>query len=316
MDRLTSLEVFNKVVESASFSEAARQLGLSRAMASKHVQSLENRLGIRLLNRTTRRLSLTEAGSDFYNRTAQIVADLEDAEAKAADLHLTPRGVLKVNAPLSFALSQLGPILPAFLADHPEVQINLTLNDRIVDLVDEGYDMAIRVGRLADSSLIARKLARCRMALCASPGYLKRHGTPKTPEDLSRHNCLGYTYSARPNQWEFDGPAGHVTVPIKGNLLANNGDILRDAAIADEGIVIQPTFIVGSDLCAGKLVPLLPDWRVPDIAVYAVYPENRHVAAKVRSFVDFLVKRFGPEPPWDDWRKADCTIADNDKVSR
>jgi len=308
MDRLTSLEVFNKVVECESFSEAARQLGLSRAMASKHVQALENRLGIRLLNRTTRRLSLTEAGSDFYNRTAQIVADLEDAEAKAADLHLTPRGVLKVNAPLSFALSQLGPILPSFLADHRQVKIDLTLNDRIVDLVDEGYDLAIRVGRLADSSLIARKLARCRMVLCASPGYLKRHGTPKSPEELTRHNCLGYTYSPRPNQWDFDGPDGHVTISISGNLQANNGDILRDAALADEGVVIEPSFIVGGDLCAGKLVPLLLDWKVPDIAVYAVYPDNRHVAAKVRSFVDFLVKRFGPEPPWDDWRIQDCQL--------
>jgi DNA-binding transcriptional LysR family regulator len=253
-------------------------------------------------------LSLTEAGTDFYNRTAQIVADLEDAEAKAADLHLTPRGVLKVNAPLSFALSQLGPILPAFLADHREVRIDLTLNDRIVDLVDEGYDLAIRVGQLADSSLIARKLARCRMVLCASPGYLKKHGTPKTPEDLTRHNCLGYTYSPRPDQWRFDGPAGQIAIRVNGNLQANNGDILRDAAIADEGIVIQPTFIVGDKLCAGTLVPLLMDWKVPDIAVYAVYPENRHVAAKVRSFVDFLVKRFGPEPPWDDWRKSDCKV--------
>ncbi|MEM7443227.1 MAG: LysR family transcriptional regulator [Pseudomonadota bacterium] len=306
MDRLTSLEVFNKVVETESFSQAARQLGLSRAMASKHVQALENRLGVRLLNRTTRRLSLTEAGSDFYTRTAQIVADLEDAEAKAADLNLTPRGVLKVNAPLSFALSQLSPILPAFLADHREVRIDLTLNDRIVDLVDEGYDLAIRVGLLADSSLIARKLATCRMVLCASPGYLKKHGALKSPDDLTDHNCLGYSYSARPSQWEFHGLKSNVTVSIKGNLVANNGDILRDAAIADEGIVIQPSFIVGNDLCAGRLVPLLTEWKVPDIAVYALYPENRHVAAKVRSFVDFLVKRFGPEPPWDDWRHQDC----------
>lgn len=299
MDHLTSLRVFTKVVESQSFTEAASQLGLSRAMASKHIQALENRLAVRLLNRTTRKLSLTEAGTAFYTRTAQLLGDLDDAESEVSDLHTSPRGLLKVNAPMSFAVLQLSTMLPDFLAENPDMQVELTLNDRRVDLVDEGYDMAIRIGDLEDSSLIARRIAPARLVACASPTYLQRHGTPHHPGDLAGHRCLIYTLSRRPGHWVFQGPDGRVSVDVSGPLRSNNGDILRQAAVEHQGVAIQPTFIVGPDIMAGDLVPVLCDWRVPEYGLYAVYPQNRHVSAKLRAFVDFLVKRLGPEPPWD-----------------
>lgn len=306
MDHLMSLRVFAKVVETQSFTEAARQLGLSRAMASKHIQALESGLSVRLLNRTTRKLSLTEAGSAFYTRTAPLLADLDDAEAEVADLHTTPRGLLKVNAPVSFAVLQLAPILPQFMADNPDMQIELTLNDRRVDLVDEGYDLALRIGDLEDSSLIARRIAPARLVACATPTYLKRHGTPAHPRDLADHRCLIYTLGRRPGRWAFNpaegGDGAPVSIDVDGPLRSNNGDILRQAALGDQAIAVLPTFIVGPDIMSGALVPILCDWRIPDFGVYAVYPQNRHVSAKLRRFIDFLVARLGPEPPWDrDW---------------
>jgi DNA-binding transcriptional LysR family regulator len=304
MDRITGLSVFAKVVESSSFAAAARHFGLSPAMVSKHVVALEERLGARLLNRTTRRVSPTEIGRVFYERATRILADLDDAEQEASALQATPRGLLRVNGPLSFGTRQLAPAIADYLAACPEVEIDVTLNDRVADLVEEGFDLAIRIGRLADSSLIARRIAPCLIVACAAPAYLARRGAPRRPADLAEHNCLGYSYAALRNEWRFTGPEGTESVRVAGRLNANNGDILRWAALRGEGIVLQPSFIVGDDLATGTLVPVLPGYTPDSLVIQAVYPHSRHLSVKVRSFVDFLVARFGQAPEWDRWRAA------------
>lgn len=304
MDRLTNLSVFVQVVESQGFAAAARALGLSPAMVSKHVQALEERLGARLLNRTTRRLSLTEVGQGYYERARQILADLDEADRAASDLQGTPRGTLKVDAPLSFGIRHVGPAIAAYLGACSEVVIDLTLNDRYIDLLAEGVDVALRIGELADSSLIARRLAPIRRVLCAAPTYLARHGTPQEPADLARHECLDYTYASTPGEWRFvDKDGKDQVIRFSSRLRANNGDVLRLAALAGAGVAFQPSFIVGEDLGAGRLVPLLADYMPAPIALYAVYPPGRHLSVKVRSFVDFLVECFGEEPAWDRWRQ-------------
>lgn len=310
MDRLTGLAVFVKVVEDSSFAAAARHFGLSPAMVSKHVQALEERLGARLLNRTTRRVSPTEVGSAYYERARQLLAELAEADRAARDLHATPRGVLKVNAPHSFGIRHVGPAVADYLVAFPEVTVDVTLNDRYIDLLEEGVDVALRIGRLADSSLIARRLSPIRMILCAAPAYLARHGAPQHPRDLADHNCLQYTYASARGEWRFTAKDGKdEVVSVGGRLLANSGDILRTALLQGEGIGVQPSFMVGEDVCAGRLVPLLPGYASPEVALYAVYPHGRHLSAKVRSFVDFLVSRFGEEPVWDRWRSGASAAA-------
>ena len=304
MDRMTGLSVFAKVVEGSSFAAAARHFGLSPAMVSKHILALEERLGARLLNRTTRRVSPTEIGRVFYERATRILADIDDAEQEAGALQATPRGLLRVSGPLSFGTRQLGPAIADFLAACPAVEIDVTLSDRVADLVEEGFDLAIRIGRLADSSLIARRIAPCLVVACAAPAYLKKQGAPRVPADLAAHNCLGYSYAALRNEWRFTGPDGVQSVRVAGRLNANNGDILRHAALGGEGIVLQPSFLVADDLAAGRLVPILPGYAPDELAIHAVYPHSRHLSVKVRSFVDFLVARFGQQPEWDLWRAA------------
>jgi DNA-binding transcriptional LysR family regulator len=304
MDRITGLSVFAKVVEGSSFAAAARHFGLSPAMVSKHIVALEERLGARLLNRTTRRVSPTEIGRVFYERATRILADIDDAEQEAGALQATPRGLLRVSGPLSFGTRQLGPAIADFLAACPAVEIDVTLSDRVADLVEEGFDLAIRIGRLADSSLIARRIAPCLVVACAAPAYLKKHGAPRVPADLAAHNCLGYSYAALRNEWRFTGPEGTQSVRVAGRLNANNGDILRLAALGGEGIILQPSFIVADDLAAGRLVPILPGYAPDELAIHAVYPHSRHLSVKVRSFVDFLVARFGQQPEWERWRAA------------
>jgi DNA-binding transcriptional LysR family regulator len=304
MDRITGLSVFTKVVESSSFAAAARHFGLSPAMVSKHVVALEERLGARLLNRTTRRVSPTEIGRVFYERATRILAEIDDAEQEAGALQATPRGLLRVNGPLSFGIRQLGPAIADYLGACPEVEIDVTLNDRVTDLVEEGFDLAIRIGRLADSSLIARRIAPCLIVACASPAYLAKRGAPKRPGDLAEHDCLGYSYAALRNEWRFAGPDGVESVRVAGRLNANNGDILRLAALRGEGIVLQPSFLVGDDLATGSLVPILPGYTPDALVIQAVYPHSRHLSVKVRSFVDFLVARFGQEPEWDRWQSV------------
>ena len=297
MDRLAGMEVFAAVVESGSFTEAADRLGLSKAAVSKQVSRLEERLGARLLNRTTRRLGLTEVGSAFYESCVRIVAEAEEAERAVSHLHAVPRGTLRVDAPVNFGMKYLAPLLPAFMQANPELRVDLTFTDRFVDLVEEGYDVAIRIADLPDSSLIARKLAQAGAVVCAAPDYWRKHGIPAHPSELTRHNCFGYSYLATRSEWRFRGPDGPVSVKISGTLTANNGDVLRQAAVAGLGVVLLPVFIGCDDLRAGRLQPVLQDFEPAARGIYAVYPHSRHVSAKVRAWVDYLVRAFDP-PPW------------------
>ena len=301
MDTVAAMIVFAKVVEANSFSEAARRLGQSKSAISKQVAGLEDRLGARLLNRTTRRLSLTEVGAALYERCARIATEVEAAEQIVTHLHAAPRGTLRVNAPMSFGHLHLAPTIPAFLDRYPEVTIDLTLNDRFVDLIDEGYDLAIRIARLTDSSLVARKLAPARLVLCAAPSYVARRGAPLAPNDLQGHECIIYAQQTLLDQWQFlDGEGHRSTVGVRGRLQSNNGDAIRAALLAGAGIGRLPTFLVGPDICDGRLVRLLPDYdSVFDGGVYAIYPHSRHLSPKVRAFVDFLVESYGPQPTWD-----------------
>jgi DNA-binding transcriptional LysR family regulator len=297
MDRLATMDLFVRIADAGSFVAAAEQLGLSRALASRAILDLEARLGTRLLNRTTRRLSLTEAGTAFYRRAQRIIADTAEAEEEAAALHVRPRGLLRLNAPVSFGVLQVAPALTAYLDRYPEVSIDLTLNDRTVDLLEDGYDLAIRIGRLAESSLIARRLAPCRLLLCAAPAYLAAHGTPTHPSDLAHHRCVAYAYGANRDEWVFTGPGGEVPVRVDARLQINNGDAIQAAIRDGYGISRQPDFIAAPDLATGRVVEVLPDWHLPDVGVHAIYPPTRSLSAKVRGFVDFLVERFSP-PPW------------------
>jgi DNA-binding transcriptional LysR family regulator len=257
-------------------------------------------LGARLFHRTTRSLTLTEAGRSYCERATRILADLEDANLAVSQLQAAPRGRLGVNAPMSFGFLHLAPALPDFLACYPEVAVDLTMNDRFVDLVDEGFDVAVRIGSMKDSSLIARKLAPIRRAVCASPGYLEVRGIPQCPDDLKAHECL-CTNIALSQEWRFAASDGKVWPPVEvmGRLSANNGDALRVAALKGLGLVNLPTFIVGGDLQAGTLVAVLDEFVAQDLTLNAVYPHSRHLSPKVRAFVDFLAARFGPRPYWD-----------------
>lgn len=303
MNKLVAMQAFVRVVEAGSFVKAARQLDISTTAASRLVADLEAHLGTRLLQRTTRRLSLTEAGSAYFERCQQIVGAIGEAEAQVGLEAQRPFGTLRISGPVVFSTLHLAPLLAGYSARCPEVKVDIALSDRIVDLVDEGFDVAIRIaGRLADT-LVARRLATIRIVVCAAPEYLRRHGTPRTPADLAGHNCLLYTISERPAEWAFDGPQGPVTAKVAGSLRSNNGALLRTAALAAEGIVVQPTFLVGDDLTDGRLVPVLPRFRMPALAAHAVYPTRRHLPAKVRSFVDFLAEAISDPPPWDAWMK-------------
>jgi DNA-binding transcriptional LysR family regulator len=245
-------------------------------------------------------LSLTEVGTAFYERAARILEAVEEAKNAAGALQTTPRGRLRINAPVSFGLLHLAPVVTDFLQRFPDVSVELLVNDRLVDLLEGEFDVGVRIGRLRDSSLIARRIAPIRLAVCAAPDYLARRGTPRTPDDLARHDCLEYTYFESRGEWRLLNPDGRViVVPVSGRYLANNADVLRTTAIAGGGIVLLPTFIVGEDLRAGRLVRLLPNHPPPEQGLHALYPPGRHLSAKVRSFVDFLVNRFSGEPAWD-----------------
>ena len=300
LDRITGMQVFVRVASLGSFSAAARALGMSPAMATRHVDALEDRLGARLFFRSTRKLALTDAGQRHLAATERILAEVEEAEAAAAEDVVEPRGTLRINAPLVFGLRQVMPALADFARGYPALTIDIALTDRIVDLIDEGWDIAVRLGSLRDSSLIARSLAPIRIALCAAPAYLATHGTPKTTADLGAHNCLGYTLPtpATASRWLF-GTDGSISVPVRGTLIANNGDALRAAAVAGQGLIYQPTFIVADDIRAGRLVTLALDEPMPRFgAAHAVYPGGRQPPAKVRTLIDFLGRRWR-DAPWD-----------------
>lgn len=301
LDRLTGLEVFAKVAAAGSLSAAARAIGMSQTMVTKHIAALEARLGVKLFHRTTRRLSITEAGRNYLESSGRILAEIEAADAAVAADRAEPRGLLRINAPVSFGARQIAPLLAEFAERHPLVTVELGLNDRLVDLAEEGWDLAIRIGNLSDSSLIARRIAPCRIAICAAPSYLQARGRPLTVASLGSHNCLGYTLSQRHpvDRWVF-GAKADISVQVSGNLRANNGDALRAAAIAGQGLIQQPTFIVADDISAGRLVALTLDQPTVALAgIYAVFLPDRHPAAKVRAFIEFIATRFAPEPPWD-----------------
>lgn len=299
MDQLSGIAVFARVAERGSFTAAASDLGLSKSAVSKQVARLEERLGARLLQRTTRRLHLTEVGQAYFERAKRIVADAQEAELAVTRLHAEPRGVLKVNAPMSFGINHLATALPDYMNLYPEVEVDLSLNDRQVDLIEDGFDMGIRIARLADSSLIARRLAPCRLAVTATPAYWDRHGRPAHPADLVDHTCMIYDYRANPNEWIFQDKGTPLPVKVHGRLRSNNGEILLAAALAGQGVVLQPTFICGPALCDGRLEEVFGDFVLQEISVNAIWPGTRHLSAKVRTFVDFLTDRFGPQPYWD-----------------
>jgi DNA-binding transcriptional LysR family regulator len=293
MDRFSAIRVFAQVVESGGFSRAAARLGLSTTAVSRLVADLEGHLHARLLNRTTRRLSLTETGRAFYSRAVQLLHDLEEAEQEAARAAVTPRGTIRLTTSINFGARHVAPAIAAFMARHPEVRFDAQLSDRMVDLVEEGFDLAIRIGSAGSENLVARKLGETRLLPCASPEYLDRHGAPATPEDLARHDCFTYEYVAPRNQWRFlDREGGEHVVRVQGRLHSNNGDLLAAAAVQGAGIVFEPAFVVGDDIRAGRLVPLLGDFRAPVSPIYALYPSRKHLSAKVRLFVDFLAGRF------------------------
>jgi DNA-binding transcriptional LysR family regulator len=300
LDRVTSMQVFVKVATLGSFSAAGRALGLSQTMVTKHVAALEVRLGIKLLHRSTRKLVLTEGGRSFLAACERILAEIEEAEVSASLDRVEPRGILRLNVPLTFGFREIAPALADLARLYPSVIVDLGLADRYVDLIDEGWDLAIRIGRLQDSSLVARRLAPCRIVVCGAKSYFERHGIPLAPEDLAGHNCLGYTLptAASASRWIF-GRDGATVVPVSGNLRANNGDALLAAAITGQGIIYQPTFLVGDSLRDGSLIRILPEWEIPELGVYAVLPSGRHAPAKVRVVIDFLAARFAPVPDWD-----------------
>ncbi len=300
MDRFADMQMFVRVVEAGSISGAAERLEVAKSAVSRRLAELESRLGVQLLHRTTRRLSLTDSGRAFHERAQRILADLDEAEAAVSQAHTALKGRLRVALPLSFGLLHLAAPIKDFMALHPEVGFDLDFNDRQIDLMQEGFDLAIRIANLPDSSLIARRLAPIRHQLCASPDYLQAHGTPTRAEDLRQHVCLAYSNLPNPGIWPYhapDGTPGSVQVPVK--LKANNGDFLYQAALAGQGLILHPTFYIGDALRNGQLVALLSDHVWPELNAYAVYPPTRHLSSRVRALVDFLAKRFEGEPAWE-----------------
>jgi DNA-binding transcriptional LysR family regulator len=299
MDKLASIRAFTKVVVHGSYSEAARELRLSRSAVSKHVSDLEEELGVQLLNRTTRSARPTESGQAYYERCVAILADLEEADLATTRAQAEPRGILRVNAPMSFGTLHLGEAVADFMGKYPELQIQLILSDQLIDPVQEGFDVTLRIADLPSSSLIARKIVPANRVLCAAPAYLERRGTPQHPNDLRTHDCLSYGHLATGNQWKLTGPDGDHWIPIPWTLCTNNAEVLRDAAVKGRGIALLPTFIAGADLRQGTLRGILADYKAPELSLYAIYPPNRHLSVKVRLFIDFLVGRFGQRRSWD-----------------
>ena len=301
MARLEDMEIFVSVVEVGSISGAADRMGMAKSAVSRRLSDLEARLGVQLLRRTTRRLNLTESGQSFYDHCVRILSDVQEAEESVSDAHGTLRGRLRVAMPLSFGVLHMGAAIDDFTRAHPEVEFDLDFNDREVDLVTEGFDVGLRIARMQDSTLIARRLAAIHGVLCASPDYLARHGTPASPADLREHACLGYSNAADPGTWTFvDADGKSVSVRIQPRLLANNGTFLCQAAIAGQGVTLQPTFIAYTAIERGELVPILTDYHWPELNAYAVYPQTRHLSRRVRVFVDFLAERFSGVPYWDE----------------
>lgn len=293
MNDFMNMKAFVAVAQQGSFARAAQALGLSRAMVTKHIRQLEDNLGARLLNRTSRQLSLTEVGTAYRERCVQILADVEEANSAATQMSSRPTGVLRVTAPPSFGTFHLAPAVAAYIAAYPQVEVAMTLSDRNVDLAEEGQDLAIQVGVLPDSNLIAHKIAHAKMIVCGAPAYFQRRGIPNTPEELANHDCLRYaTHSLHHDRWEFVLPQGTLGVPVRGPLTSNTGDVLRIAAIHGLGLVLQPAYMVGEDLKVGQLQTVLRNYEAVGIDISAIYLNRKHLSAKVRTFVEFLKSHF------------------------
>lgn len=297
MDRFEQIRAFTQVVASHGFAAAAREMGVSRSAVNKLVIGLENELGVQLLHRSTRVVTPTETGLAFYERCIEILASLEEAERAITQLHEEPKGRLRVNAPMSFGTMHLAPALADFLVHYPDLQVQLTLSDRFVDPIEEGFDVTIRIAKpQVSASLIVHPLGPAQRLLCASPAYLENHGTPIHPHDLRQHSCLHYGQLAIENQWTLVGIEGEYTVSVDGVLCSNNGEVLRDAAVRGLGITLLPRFIIDRELQQGSLKVVLPDYHPPGLSIYVIYPVNRHLSTKIRLFVDFLQERFGRSP--------------------
>jgi DNA-binding transcriptional LysR family regulator len=299
MDRMTSMSTFVKVVESGGFSAAARALGMSPSMATTHVQALEERLGVRLLNRSTRKVSLTEVGHAYYERCLQILAEADDADQVAQALQSNPRGTLRLNTSVAIP-PFLAPVIAEFTALYPDVTISMTMTDRMIDMVEEGFDLAVRNMTVPDSSLISRRVATFRFVVVGAPSYLAARGIPKQASDLAQHNCLIYSRSAGGNEWRFAGPDGEQSIPVSGNLLANSDNALRLAAVHGQGLALVPSYLVIDEIKSRRLVPVLSEFLQTEHAINAIYPHRRHLSAKVRSFIDLLAKHFHDDPAWAD----------------
>ena len=305
MHKFDDMQAFVAVVEAGTFTAAAERLDMAKSAVSRRISSLEQRLGVQLLQRTTRRLNLTDTGRSFYERCARILADLDEAEAAVHQEHGELSGRLRIALPLSFATRHMCKPISEFARAHPKLSFDLDLNDRRVDLVQEGADLALRIGRLSDSSLIARRLFKSYTVVCASPGYIEQHGAPQTPDDLRSHQCLVYGHVAEPTRWTCHDDKGvEHAVDVNSTLTSSSGDLLSQLAAKDMGVVIQPTFIAGDRIKRGELVPLLTNYEWPAVPAYAVYPPTRHLSFRVRTFIDYLVDYFSDTPYWDE----DCEL--------
>jgi DNA-binding transcriptional LysR family regulator len=296
MDRLTAMELFVRVVETGSFSAVARQMDMTQPTVSKQLAALEQRLKTRLLNRSTRQLSLTEAGTSYYEACKRILDSVNEAEGNVGRLQGQFAGQLRINTSIALGQLYVATLVLKFQEQHPDLEIDLSLADRFVDVVEEGIDLAIRVGKLTDSSLVARRIGKARRLAIATPAYLKRHGMPKVPQDLAEHNCILYAYLSTGNEWMFRGPEGEIRVRVSGNFRANNGDAIRLAVLADHGIAVVPEWIVGGEVAAGRIKVILPDFEPTPMDISAVYPSARHVSAKLRALIDFLQAEFPKIP--------------------
>lgn len=299
MEDLERMAVFAYVVEEKSFSAAARRLNLSKSVVSKQVTQLERSVGARLLNRTTRALSLTEAGTVFYEHCNRILEELEEAKLAVGRLQSVPRGVLRLSAPVAFGRLHVAPALPDFLACYPELQVDMNTTDRYVDIAEEGYDVVIRIVDEPSANFVARRLAPVNRRICGTPEYFARHGVPQTPDDLEQHNCLTYTYYNPRDPWRLRGPEGPISVRATGNLRVNDDDALAEAVMRGLGVALLPTFLIGNALQDGRLQAVLADYVPLERYIYALYLPNRHLSAKVRAFIDFFVAHIGDQPYWD-----------------
>jgi len=300
MNRFENMNTFIRVVEAGSISGAADRLNVAKSAVSRRLKELEKHLGVELFHRTTRQMNLTDTGRAFYYQAVRILDDVLEAEIATSQAHGTLKGSLKIALPSTFGLMHMGPVINDFIKEHPQIEFDLDFNDREVDLIQEGFDLAIRIANLPDSSLIARRIAPVKTVMCASPDYLEQMGTPQSPEDLIDHQCLVYSLLRDFEYWHLTDASGHdIKTKIQPYLKASTGEFLKDAAVKGQGIILVPTFIAYKEIESGKLIPLLQDYTSPQINAYAIYPQTRHLSQRVRAFVDLLVKRFEGTPYWD-----------------